>query len=802
MSVNADLKFGKQRRNEMGVSVHVPYLTHVDDNVLVTKTGFLVCVIRLGGLPYQTMDQAELNARLGNRNATLRAMSSSRFAVTTTIIRRHINPDIDGEFDNAFCHELNDGYMKSLGSKNLFVNEMFMTIIRRPMVGKIGMVDKVLDFFRVASAGEETREDALRELHDKVDGIVKDFASYGARKLGVVKRRDAIFSEPAEFIGKILAGGDEVEIPLPRMSLAEAIPSRQLIFGREALEIRGAISGTSKLAAMVSLKEYPPYTTPGGLDGLLKLPHEFIATQSFAVQDRLTAQSQMRKIANQVSGSDEGGTSVEASVHDGIDKLSNGDVVFGYHHMSVCVLAKSLSGLNRAVSDISSELSRMSVIPVRETLNMEPVFWAQLPGNFNYIARSALISSLNFAGLFSGHNFPSGRKNGVHWKTAIALLETTSQTAYYFNFHVDDVGNFTVMGPTGSGKTVAMSFLLAQAMRVRPRPRCVYFDKDRGADIFIRALGGRYEILKAGSPTGFAPLQVEDTPANRQFVDTLLQFILAPDEGSLSPAEIGVIGAAVDQIFKLPMKRRTFNSLPEVLKGRLTPDMNDLVARLEPWIDPKAKGWLFNNPTDELNFAAQVVGFDMTEILNEPKIRTAALLYMFHRIDEILDGDPSMIFLDEAWQLLDDDVFVDFIKDKLKTIRKKNGIVGFGTQSPSDAVGSKIADTLIQQTTTNVFFPNAKADERSYRQFFKLTTKEYNFVKNAPKESRSFLIKHASDSVIGKLDLSSMPDLIKVLSGSEKTVKECDELRARYGENPAAWLPVFCGWRIEDDKAA
>ena len=126
----------------------------------------------------------------------------------------------------------------------------------------------------------------------------------------------------------------------------------------------------------------------------------------------------IRKIGDQVTGSDEGGTSVETSVHDGLDKLAEGEVVFGYHHLSVCVLAPSIPGLNKAVSDVQSELSRMSVVPVRETLNMEPAFWAQLPGNFSYIARKALISSMNFAGLFSGHNFPSRTERPPALETA------------------------------------------------------------------------------------------------------------------------------------------------------------------------------------------------------------------------------------------------------------------------------------------------------------------------------------------------------------------------------------------------
>ncbi len=88
------------------------------------------------------------------------------------------------------------------------------------------------------------------------------------------------------------------------------------------------------------------------------------------------------------------------------------------------------------------------------------------------------------------------------------MLETTSQTAYYFNFHVHDVGHFTVFGPTGSGKTVVLSFLMAQAMRIMPRPRCVYFDYMRGAEIFVRALGGRYEVMEPSQPVSYTHLDV------------------------------------------------------------------------------------------------------------------------------------------------------------------------------------------------------------------------------------------------------------------------------------------------------
>ena len=56
-----------------------------------------------------------------------------------------------------------------------------------------------------------------------------------------------------------------------------------------------------------------------------------------------------------------------------------------------------------------------------------------------------------------------------------------------------------------------------------------------------------------------------------------------------------------------------------------------------------------------------------------------------------------------------------------------------------------------------------------------------------------FLIKHGQDSVIAKLDLGSMPDLIKVLSGRTETVAELHALIERVGDDPKVWLPIFMG---------
>ena len=182
-------------------------------------------------------------------------------------------------------------------------------------------------------------------------------------------------------------------------------------------------------------------------------------------------------------------------------------------------------------------------------------------------------------------------------------------------------------------------------------------------------------------------------------------------------------------------------------------------------------------------------GFDMSQILDDPIARTPVMMYLFHRVEERLDGTPALVVVDEGWKALDDDVFVARIRDWEKTLRKRNGIVGFVTQSAGDALDSRIASAIIEQSATQIFMPNPKAQEADYCRGFGLTRHEFDLVRSLPDTSRCFLIKHGGDSVVARLNLSGLDDLLTVLSGRERTVRLLDEIRAEVGDDPQAWLP-------------
>ena len=137
---------------------------------------------------------------------------------------------------------------------------------------------------------------------------------------------------------------------LPRMNIADALSMKRIFFGRNAIEIRGAGPEDTRFGAMVSVREYPAQTGPGSFDNLLRVPHEFIATQTFAIVDRPEAAKQIDRVARQVDMSDEAGSIVADHLDDARDELLASEAIYGEHHMTVMCLGRTLAEVGAAVT--------------------------------------------------------------------------------------------------------------------------------------------------------------------------------------------------------------------------------------------------------------------------------------------------------------------------------------------------------------------------------------------------------------------------------------------------------------------
>ncbi|MCR2833092.1 VirB4 family type IV secretion/conjugal transfer ATPase [Parerythrobacter lacustris] len=766
----------------------LPYARLIDANTLLLRDGSVMTAIQVPGLLFETEDTIALNAHAATREVVLRSTLDARFVMYHHVVRRRVVVELDAEFDDPLSAHIDRRWKERLGKGALFINDQFVTLIRRPARGKAGLAERASKFFKgKRDADYEYDEKDVRALKAAATGLVASLQSYGAAILGEYEAHEGrTNSELLELLSALYNGEMRpVRRPSDETDIGHMLPYRRVSFGLDAMEQRGA--DDPDFSAILSLKDYPDATSPGLLDGLLRLPFEMIVTESYAPYERQSARERMDLAIRRLRSADEEAVAERQDMLAARDALGNGAVGFGDHHLSVLVRESDLARLDEASAACAAALADTGAIAVREDTNLEPAFWAQFPGNEGYIVRRSMISSANMASFGSLHGFALGQAHGNHWGDAVTLLETTSATPFFFNFHHGDLGNFSVIGPSGSGKTVVMNFLAAQAQKFSPRT--ILFDKDRGGELFIRGIGGRYDRINAGEPTGFNPMALPDTPVNRAFLRDWLGVLLKAE----GPEEAATIAEAVDATYANDPSLRRLRHFKELLSGTRRPQPGDLADRLAAWIGEGENGWLFDNAQDRLDLDNRVLGFDMTALLENPKLRTPTMMYLFHRIDERLDGHPTMILIDEGWKALDDEVFAARIRDWLKTLRKRNALVGFATQSARDALESRISTALVEQTATMVFMPNSRARAEDYCDGFGLTEQELAIIRSLPAHSRCFLVRQPDASVVVRLDLSNAPEVLMILSGREASVRRVDLLREAVGDAPSDWYPALTG---------
>lgn len=784
-------------KREAKVGDRLPYHSLIDEHCVLLRDQSVMISLLVPGLAFETADNNELNAHTAMREVVLRSALDARFVLYHHVIRRRVEVTVEGEFSDPIAGHIDARWRDRLANGELFLNDQFITLVRRPARGKAGWLERGSRKFRnLRAEAVEVDPANLRSLRIAANALLASLGEYNARLLGDYEGPGGTCSEILELLSALYNGEMRpVRRPAAGTDLGQMLPYRRVSFGLDALEQRGAAS--ANFGALLSLKDYPDSISPGITDALLRLPCEMVLSETYAPADRQIARERIGLGVRRLRSADEEAFSERAEMLSARDALGVGAVGFGDHHLSVLVRSDTLAQLDNAVSICAAALSEAGTIAVREDVNLEPCFWGQFPGNEEYLVRRALISSANMACFGSLHGFALGQASGNHWGSAVTLLQTTSATPFFFNFHHGDLGNFSIIGPSGSGKTVALNFLAAQAQKFNPRT--ILFDKDRGAELFIRGIGGCYSQIEPGSPTGFNPLALGDTPANRAFLRDWLGVLLAADGAE----ELASIAGAIDAAYANDPKLRRLLHFRELLAGARRPQPGDLASRLDAWIEGGEHAWLFDNANDQLDLTKRTLGFDMTALLEAPRLRTPAMMYLFHRIEERLDGLPTMILIDEGWKALDDDVFAARIRDWLKTLRKRNALVGFATQSARDALDSKIAAALVEQTATMLFMPNARAQAEDYCEGFGLTAYELEIIRTLPAHSRCFLVSQPGVSVVVRLDLSGMPEVLALLSGRESTVRRVDGLRAQYGDAPAAWYPALTGkmWPGQPDES-
>ncbi|AEK57829.1 Conjugative transfer protein TrbE [Acidithiobacillus caldus SM-1] len=362
----------------------------------------------------------------------------------------------------------------------------------------------------------------------------------------------------------------------------------------------------------------------------------------------------------------------------------------------------------------------------------------------------------------------------------------------YYGFEIDGDhlyldGHF--LAHHNSGKSTILNLLAAQWLRYR-NARVICFDKGRSMYALTEAVGGQhYDIGGEYSQLAFAPLERIDSPNERVFAEEWLESLAILQGVPMSAQERAVIHRAVEGLAQE--------------SGRSISDFVNLVQSIqikqaiEVYTGTGKYGDILDARHDGLDMHANFVTFEMDSLPQGESAKgivVPILLYIFHRIESMLDGRPTLIVLDEAWSLLDNPLFLNKIREWLKVLRKKNAAVVFATQSLADIVNNPLLPVLQESCPTKIFLPNVEAGSKNLMpmyESFGLVDRQIELLQMATPKREYYFSSPDGQRLVS---FAFGPVALAFCAVSDpRDVKRVAELKAQYGDE---WRRLWLAERL------
>lgn len=757
------------------IYAHLPYVIELDDEVVRTRDNALMLSLEVTGIDGVTSSAAAVSA-LRAGFAHLLDTLDERFTFYLHRMMRPAETGIAPIHGLSFAADIDKAWGRELTRRNLQDSVLILTVVRRQVA------PLAVPFFGRAAA-RVWGEDTARRLEE-----LREVASILETGLGIKTRRMKISDGSlVGFYASLLTGELRDHPRSPYCLLAEDAAGTSVQFCKGVIEIEEG-TPTPKLAAVLYVKSYATATWPGMLDAL-GAAQDTIITHSYTPIERGSIAERVKRRVAQMRSAEDIAATVEAQLFEAADKAESGALGFGVHQMTITVFAETEAALDSEVARIRGIAHQNGMRLVREVTALEATFFAMHPGNMDYRARDMTVSSINFADMAALHAADTGtEKARLPWATPITAFQTLQGSLHRFSFHEPGDptaeptnGHTLVLGKSGGGKTTTVAFLAAQAQRAGGRT--IIFDKEAGLKMAVHALGGRYAEVRAGRPTGLNPLATEAGERGEAWLLDWLVALLESRSGPMTPLQSEALKSAIAQNGKAREGLRNFQSFQELFGD--VGDGLDLAQRLREWGPDGRYGWVFGEAKEPVvDFTSHdVTAVDLTEILDLGTERTAILGYLFRRIEMLIEEKrPTLILIDEAWKVLDDEYFAKKLAEWLVTARKKNVVVIMMTQFPSQIRGSK-ARSILEALPNQLLLPNGEAASSDYDSF-RLTDGELDFVLNPIPGQRLVLSRSPRGSTILNVDLKTLGPLLTALGGGQAGL---NAFGADYAARPKFW---------------
>ena len=736
---------------------YLPFKTVYSDNSIGLTDGALVRVYRVAGVQTSMQDGPTREKFLDLRAQLFNQIRDPNVTMRFFMIRDAAAERTDYEFHQPVLQKIYDRWRDQ--GLRIFLN----------------------NYYIVLTVGGRDAREKLNQYGNYIESILAPYKP-------AVLRNDAR-DNMARFFGRILSPVTKPQPNVCDQRIAELTTVDDVEFMKNGL-VRYSSGAAQSFAAMMSFRVSPDYLDEEFFNAVGTIQTEMICMNGFRIMgaaDVNTVIRQRRATADQNEDTAEEQISQAQSAMD--ENISGNQNLVNYYPM-FALFGATPDELQKYIDEFKKICAGFGVSPVVEDFAAKVSWFSQIPG-FDVFPRSFKMLSRTAAVSIPMSSTPTGVENSDWGPGPLVVFPTAQGTPYQFQFHVSDapaaVGHTLTIGPTGGGKTTLFSFLIAQSMR-HQKLKAFFFDRNKGAEIFTLAVGGKYVTMQGKDKTDgisfqthLNPLKMPDTVTNRAFLRRWLAMI----SGQTDAMSADEIARAVSVNFDyLSDRDRLLKNLWESCFSSSGP----MRAALKKWVDPLQYGEIFNESADTLDLQSRLTTFDFTEILQDETLAPAVISYILHRINNITvsGGNPSLIMIDETAPMLENKMFRDNFITGLQEGRKNRQayMVAFQRANVLDKLG--IGDVVRGQAQTVLFFRNPAADANDYAHW-NLNPLEMAFIqgKAYPNLKRAVLLSRPvnGESVILNTELGGLGNLLKLFESGRSSVLLAEELYKTYGNN-------------------
>lgn len=747
-----------------------PYVCHYDPNTILTKNGELLQIIRITGFNDTNLASQIASLRDSVRESIVDHVKDNKVAFWLNTIRRKKNINPGGGHQGVFSELLDKAWVKKHRWDDQYVNELYITVIVEGFDTSIGNIKSFVRSFSYLSTKSlhyNFLKKSRKRLAEIVANVTNDTVEYGSRILGIRDWEGDLYSEPMRFFGKI-SNLYEERYPLAANDISSDLSGHRMAFGDRQMEVIG--DDNKNFAAILSLKEYFEVST-SALDRILQLPFEFIITQSFdfAFEKKELEPFEYQDYILKVSGDES--FRHHAGIANFIEDKKDSETDYGKLQTTIMIIADSKSDLEKDVAIATEKFSSLGLVTIREDLFLEHCFWSQLPGNFRYLARQKLINTNSVAGFAALHSYPLGTISGNKWGPAVTVFKTVLNTPYFFNFHHEGAGHSLFVGVDYYENMRLVNFLLAQSDKLSNK--IFHFDFGDISKCFVNVCKGNYYNLvkdpdEDTKPLQMNPLLLAKNEKNEKFLIEFFRSLVAFAKEDIPEDEMNNIAVIIQKIINSKA-----SNIKDAIECFNSPETPVIYKNLQIWCGEKY-GHIFGAETEN-DWSANITAFNLTEHLSQKPILIPTVLYLLHKIEESLDGSPTIIVLNEAWELFDNVIIAPKFIEFLDMAQEKNCIVIMTSTSAEQVCSADIIDEIRARLSLEVFLPNHKLADDSIRPLG-LNAEEADIVRSISSRMGHFLFKQGDDSVIATLDFKNMVEFSKVLAADEITLTAMKEV--------------------------